>query len=435
MPAQIYISFRSMDQNNFVKKMSNYIQKNMDDVEVTMGLGDLSASNVSDQIAQCAALLVFVGADWAGKWLTNRSDTDRMAIAAALKNNRPIIPILVDGAGLPTSDSLPGDLRGLASQRALVLTSNSASKIVPRVVSDLEEYITERPPVDNLSDDYDDLFGDDSMVDSIGDLLNDSPSDSGFDDPFGETSGQDDALRRSRSLYGLQDEMPNFFAVPLDALMYPVRNDPRWPTKMFLGGVALIIPVVGPVVLTGYNIRAARRVLAGDKNLPEWGAVNLTADLSRGCFMVIGSGIHLIVYAIVFAILGAIVGFLTEAFAPFAILGLFIGPIIGYIVVTGLLNATVRYIATESIMEFFNFPALIGEIRNFSRNVTFLLYIWIYTMISSLFVALAGPSALCLCGLPLLLSGPYFMLGYFVILANWAPTQSDYKDIRKALKS
>jgi len=439
----VYISYRKLDNHNYVNKMADFIEKHLDDVEITVGLMELFPDEVQTEVQNTAALLVFITPDWEGPWLEDEYDSDRIALETALAHERTIIPLLVDGGSMPAAADLPADLAGFAAQKAASLTPDSIKKLAQRIVRHLHKTMQDEkiapvqpspaPPkpaatesmgtatIPLADDELEAMLNeveDESASVPIGSLMN-QPKAPAASPAFNITSEPIEAPRDARG----------FFSIPVEAAMYPVRNDQRWPTKMFLGGIAMIIPLLGPITLTGYNIRAARRVLDGNPNLPEWD--DIPGDIGRGCFMSIGAGVHLFLYGIVFMIISAALGFLIRIFPPLGFIMLFVFPLFGYVVVTGLLNAIARYIASESIGEFFNFAAIISEMRNFSRNIIFLIYFWFYSIIVSLFFALAGPTSFILCGLPMLLAVPYFTIGYYVLMARWAQSLSDYKYLRK----
>ena len=71
------------------------------------------------------------------------------------------------------------------------------------------------------------------------------------------------------------------------ALTY-VTRDEAWLKKVLIGGLILLIPIVGGLILYGYGVRIARNVIADDPNpLPEWDDIG--GDLSSGFFVVVGS--------------------------------------------------------------------------------------------------------------------------------------------------
>jgi hypothetical protein len=66
-----------------------------------------------------------------------------------------------------------------------------------------------------------------------------------------------------------------------------VTKDPQWVKKVLIGGLLLIIPVIGGMILYGFGIRTARNVINGqDQPLPEWDDIG--GDLGRGFFAIIG---------------------------------------------------------------------------------------------------------------------------------------------------
>jgi hypothetical protein len=57
-------------------------------------------------------------------------------------------------------------------------------------------------------------------------------------------------------------------------------------TKLLIGGVLMFIPVIGQLIVSGYSIRVMRRVLRGQRDLPEWN--DFGGDLMRGIVPLFG---------------------------------------------------------------------------------------------------------------------------------------------------
>src|SRR5215213_7281578 len=81
---------------------------------------------VEGAVTRCDVLLAIIGPDWAsaadsdGKLrLHNELDRVRLEIEAALRNSKPVIPVLVEGASMPTSDELPETLKALLRRHAI----------------------------------------------------------------------------------------------------------------------------------------------------------------------------------------------------------------------------------------------------------------------------------------------------------------------------
>jgi hypothetical protein len=95
-----------------------------------------------DAVASCDALLALIG----HYWLTPAGPDDavRREIESALAHGIPVIPVLVDGARMPTAAELPPSLAGLARRPPLGLGAASPELDVSRLVQALDQSVAER---------------------------------------------------------------------------------------------------------------------------------------------------------------------------------------------------------------------------------------------------------------------------------------------------
>ena len=107
--------------------------------------------NIEEAVASSDALLVLIGPDWLtasgpdGRHrLDDPQDLVRLEIAAALEANRPVIPLLVEGARMPRPEELPEPLRPLSRQNALELSAERFSSDVARIMQAVEEALGEQ---------------------------------------------------------------------------------------------------------------------------------------------------------------------------------------------------------------------------------------------------------------------------------------------------
>jgi hypothetical protein len=96
------------------------------------------------QVSQCDVLLAVIGPHWINaaddkgrRRLDGDHDYVRIEIASALKRDIPVIPVLVDGASVPTEAELPEDLKPLARRHALELRHTRFAADADAVVSAL----------------------------------------------------------------------------------------------------------------------------------------------------------------------------------------------------------------------------------------------------------------------------------------------------------
>jgi hypothetical protein len=84
------------------------------------------------EVAKCSVLLAIIGRDWLNqrdehgrRRLDKDDDFVRVEIAAALRREIRVIPIMLDGAKVPSADQLPGDLQELSRRNGLNVRHSS----------------------------------------------------------------------------------------------------------------------------------------------------------------------------------------------------------------------------------------------------------------------------------------------------------------------
>lgn len=99
------------------------------DVEGGIAAGADFVDVLRDEISKADVLLVVIGRQWlaiadeSGKpRLENPKDFVRIEIQAAIEQQKHIIPVLVGGAAMPSSEQLPDELQPLSRRHAVRLT-------------------------------------------------------------------------------------------------------------------------------------------------------------------------------------------------------------------------------------------------------------------------------------------------------------------------
>lgn len=122
---RIFISYRKADSAASAEKIDRLLHDLYKRVNVLVNLvalpGETLEATVKKAIASCDVVLVIIGAQWLKVLdsrgiprLHNPDDLNRVEVETAIKTNRMIIPVLVDGAAMPSADELPPALRELA---------------------------------------------------------------------------------------------------------------------------------------------------------------------------------------------------------------------------------------------------------------------------------------------------------------------------------
>jgi hypothetical protein len=122
------------------------IFKDIDSIQ----LGDDWVEAINAAVGSCDVLLALIGDQWLtitdeqGRVrLDNPDDFVRLEIEAALARNVRVIPVLVEGATMPSADELPDGLSKLTRRQALELSPSSFDFDTSRLLEQLDRSLAE----------------------------------------------------------------------------------------------------------------------------------------------------------------------------------------------------------------------------------------------------------------------------------------------------
>jgi hypothetical protein len=133
MNPRVFLSYRREDSAAYAGRIEERLRRALGRNQLFMDVDNIPlgvnfARLLQDEVARCDVLLAVIGRSWLSargddgkRRLDNSDDFVRTEIAAALRRNIPVIPVLVDGAALPKADDLPEGLKDLAVCNALDL--------------------------------------------------------------------------------------------------------------------------------------------------------------------------------------------------------------------------------------------------------------------------------------------------------------------------
>ena len=133
----IFVSYRRGDTAGYAGRLTDRLdehfgeQRVFHDVDsIDPGLDFVDA--IQQALRSSEVLLAVIGRYWSTatdesgqKRLQNPEDFVRMEIAAALQRNIRVIPVLVQGASMPSPDELPSDLAPLTRRNGFELHETS----------------------------------------------------------------------------------------------------------------------------------------------------------------------------------------------------------------------------------------------------------------------------------------------------------------------
>jgi formylglycine-generating enzyme required for sulfatase activity len=149
MAAKIFISYRRDDSAGHAGRVHDRLEREfgrdllfMDVDAIPLGVNFVKV--LEEQVAKCDVLLAIIGPGWLDardddgkRRLDNPHDYIRIEIAAALKREIPVIPILLEGVRLPKAPQLPNNLKDLVLRNGLDVRHASFHSDMDRLVRGL----------------------------------------------------------------------------------------------------------------------------------------------------------------------------------------------------------------------------------------------------------------------------------------------------------
>ena len=149
-PMKIFISYRREDSAGHTGRLYDSLRAHFGQESLFMDLTAIeSGQNFVDAIKAAVGssdvLLAVIGGQWLtctgpnGRRLDDPQDFVRTEISAALERRTPVIPVLVEGAAMPTADALPALLKPLSERNAHEISDHRWSYDVERLIQATEK--------------------------------------------------------------------------------------------------------------------------------------------------------------------------------------------------------------------------------------------------------------------------------------------------------
>jgi hypothetical protein len=152
----IFISYRRQDCRHLADRLYEALSPHFD---VFMDVHDIDAGDcfpevLRQNLEKCQLLLAVIGPQWltitdasGRRRLDDPNDFVRREIEAVLKQGKRILPILADGARMPSEDELPASLRPLVEFQAVPVGPNPAfTRNADELIQALDDRVCRKPP-------------------------------------------------------------------------------------------------------------------------------------------------------------------------------------------------------------------------------------------------------------------------------------------------
>jgi len=130
MPGKIFINYRRGDDPGFTQALYQRLEEEFSAADLFMDIeghikpGDDFVEVLNGQVADCDVMLAVIGPRWAVLMEARGGSADdfvTIEIKTALDQGKRVIPVLVGGASMPASETLPEPVRALARRNAVGL--------------------------------------------------------------------------------------------------------------------------------------------------------------------------------------------------------------------------------------------------------------------------------------------------------------------------
>jgi len=132
---QIFISYRRDDSAGYVRALYDRLVQHFAKERVFMDVAAIDPGLPFDEainhaLDQCKVMIVMIGRRWMDKKasmeprIKDPKDFVRIEIAAALSRKIHVVPVLLEGASMPSEKDLPEPLRALARRNAIEVSNS-----------------------------------------------------------------------------------------------------------------------------------------------------------------------------------------------------------------------------------------------------------------------------------------------------------------------
>jgi TIR domain len=153
----IFISYRREDTAGEAGRLYDHLSSHFGADRVFMDVDSIAIGTdftkaIVEAVSGCGILLALIGRHWSAvtdvkgiRRIDYPQDFVRVEIETALQRGIRVVPVLVDGAGLPQAADLPSSLRPLAVRQALQLSHTGFRAEVTRLITAIEDVLRPEP--------------------------------------------------------------------------------------------------------------------------------------------------------------------------------------------------------------------------------------------------------------------------------------------------
>jgi hypothetical protein len=149
---RVFISYRRSDSAQWANRLRDHIGMRFGKDMVFQDVDDIDPGSdwleaIRRELRASTVLLILIGRHWlidsqGRRRLGDRRDVLRMEISEGLSGRATVIPVLVDGADMPSGKDLPNPLRALVRRQAAKVRAREWRRDVESLIERLREVVT-----------------------------------------------------------------------------------------------------------------------------------------------------------------------------------------------------------------------------------------------------------------------------------------------------
>jgi hypothetical protein len=155
---KIFISYRRDDAGDAAGRLSDRLTECFGGDSVFMDVDGIALGRdfrmvIDETLRQCGVMLAIMGKTWlqntdakGNRRIDQPGDFVRLEIGTALKRDIPVIPVRVQGAGVPSENDLPDDLKKFAYRNAIELSQDRWHSDVQNLIEKMRPLMGELTP-------------------------------------------------------------------------------------------------------------------------------------------------------------------------------------------------------------------------------------------------------------------------------------------------
>jgi len=160
---RIFINYRRQDTAGHAGRLYDSLEDQLGKGHVFMDIDAIAPGTdyervIEQSLGKCDVVLIVIGKEWlkgarfGGARLNQRGDFVRLEIEGAMRRKVPVIPVLVQGAPMPTDTNLPVTIKGLTRRNAIELSDARWRFDVEKLIHAVETLPPDDPAVADVDD-------------------------------------------------------------------------------------------------------------------------------------------------------------------------------------------------------------------------------------------------------------------------------------------